>query len=131
MDAVMDDDSPDSTAQPTVQSNGRGTADGPGTADGSPSRPPEAGHTGPIYSTRTKIVVALIGLAAVAAMSWVYISTVDGDSTSTVSGTGEAENGVDGVQPSDGSQVPAQTTETVPSATPGLSARTITTRAVG
>lgn len=106
----MDDDSPDSTRQPPVQSNGRSPGEnGSDPDDGHPSRPPEAGYVGPIYSTRVKVAVAVIGLLAVAAMSWVYMSTADSDGAAT-STSGEIAQGIRNVRPADRSQVPRGTT---------------------
>lgn len=67
----------------------------------SSSAPP----TGPFYSRRLKVTVAAVAVASVAAMSWIYLRTVDSDRTAT----NDVAPGVEAVQPAQGSQVPDQT----------------------
>lgn len=112
----MDDQLSDDERSPTARGNGHQAqpADEESPAAGSDdpapaSRPPDprATYTGPIYSTRVKLTVALVMIASVAAISWVYLRTVDSNGNSSAT-DGAVASGVEGHQPSDGAQVPDQ-----------------------
>lgn len=113
----MDDQlSDDERSSPEAPGSARGNGEAAGPQD--PTQDPLAGtvpglgappvrYTGPIYSLRLKLTVAVVAVAAVVAISWVYLRTSDSsDGNSTTNG--ETALGVENFQPSEGAQVPEQ-----------------------
>lgn len=115
----MDEELSDDEHSQAARGSGNGSAPtgAPSTAgDARPVSPP-GGYTGPIYSLRFKLVVAVVLIAAVAAMSWVYLRTVDDDGT-TPAARGQVASGVESFRPGRGAQVQDQSSVEV-ELTPG------------
>lgn len=111
MAPIMDDATSHDHEDGSARSNGQSGSPSAGSGTASP-RP--ATVSGPIYSLRLKILIAASIAASIAALSFAYVRSSDGDGTSSASSAGAdtpaSSQGVQSFSPAESSQVLQQET---------------------